>query len=97
MGSELSATFLRALWVEQAEAGISDAQLARDLGCDRAYISRLKGDANRPSNISMEFAVRAGTRFPALRVLLNSFFPDEMSKVDGETTTLNNTTEDEGR
>lgn len=70
MGEELSAQFLAELWRLQEEAGLTNAQLARDLGCKRSYLSRVKA-GGRKSNISYEFALRAARRFPELKPLLD--------------------------
>lgn len=81
MRSELSEVFLQHLWRLQAAAGISDAELARRIGNERSYISRLKNDREQTRNISLSFAVRSARLFPELRAVLDSFFPAELSKL----------------
>lgn len=82
MDDELSARFLAALWRLQDEAGLTNAQLARDLGCKRSYISRVQA-VDRRSNISYGFALRAARRFPELRLLLD---PDVLEIISRVTT-----------
>ena len=92
MGEEISAQFLAALWRLQDEAGLTNAQLARDLGCKRSYLSRVKA-GGRKSNISYEFALRAARRFPELRQLLS---PDVLD-VTSSVTTISGESQEGGR
>lgn len=64
-------TFLARLWELQADAGLTDADLARQMGVDQALISRAKRD--HPKTVGSKFLLRAGTVFPELGFLL---FPD---------------------
>lgn len=60
--------FLTRLWELQAEAGLTDAALARELGVNQSHIWRAKNDPTRTFGI--KFALGACDRFPELRTLL---------------------------
>lgn len=97
MGSELSEVFLQHLWRLQAEAGISDAELARRMGHERSYISRLKSETDKTRNVSLSFAVRAVRLFPELRGVLDSFLPQEVSEFTESLGTLTDAPQEGGQ
>lgn len=68
MSNDLSARFLRLLWLEQQRAGLNSAQLARLIGCKRSYLSRLRHSTR--AHLSFEFVVRAARCFPTLAVFV---------------------------
>ena len=68
MTDDLSARFLRLLWLEQRRAGLSSAQLARLIGCKRSYLSRLHHTTR--AHLSFEFVARAARCFPTLAVFV---------------------------
>lgn len=68
MNSERKRAFLERLWDLQTEAGLSDAALARELGVRQSAICRAKQAIDR--TFGLDFAMRAGDRFPELRALL---------------------------
>lgn len=91
MPDDVAAAFLERLRELQREAGLTDAQLARALGYERSYLTRLMG-GTRGSRLSLAFALKAAEVFPDLAV----FFPTGITKVNEEYTTGTNA-EDEGR
>lgn len=65
--------FLTRLWELQAEAGLSDTALARELGVNQSHIWRAKNDPSRTFGI--KFALGACDRFPELRDFLFGEMP----------------------
>ena len=63
--------FLSRLWTLQADAGLSDAELARKMGVDQALVSRAKHPGTK--SVGSKFLLGAGSVFPELGFLL---FPD---------------------
>ncbi len=63
MSKEVTLAFLKRLWELQAEAGMSNAEVARILGCSPSYIRHMKAGRN------------AAQRFPELR---SFFLPSEL-------------------
>ncbi len=70
MSNDLSARFLRLLWLEQKRAGLSSAALARLIGCKRSYLSRLHHSTR--AHLSFEFVARAARCFPTLALFVSS-------------------------
>ena len=70
MSNDLSARFLRLLWVEQQRAGLTSARLAREIGCKRSYLSRLHHSTR--AHLSFEFVARAARCFPTLALFVSS-------------------------
>jgi transcriptional regulator with XRE-family HTH domain len=70
MNDDLSARFLRLLWLEQQRAGLSSAQLARLIGCKRSYVSRVQHSTR--AHLSFEFVARAARCFPTLALFVSS-------------------------
>lgn len=75
--NDLSARFLRLLWLEQRRAGLSSAQLARLIGCKRSYVSRIQNSTR--AHLSFEFVVRAARCFPTLALFVSSVVLADMS------------------
>lgn len=77
--------FLTRLWELQAEAGLTDAELARKMGVDPALICRAKRDTTR--TVGSKFLLGAGSVFTELGFVL---FPDlsiitsDMSEIEDE-------------
>jgi transcriptional regulator with XRE-family HTH domain len=63
-------TFLERLWELQAEAGLSDSELARRLGVQQSYVSRLRS-GDRGQRLTINIVGRAVRVFPRL----SSFLP----------------------
>ena len=70
MNDDLSARFLRLLWLEQQRLGLSSAQLARLIGCKRSYVSRVQHSTR--AHLSFEFVARAARCFPTLALFVSS-------------------------
>ena len=87
MNDDLSARFLRLLWLEQQRLGLSSAQLARLIGCKRSYVSRVQHSTR--AHLSFEFVVRAARCFPTLALFVSSV-------VLGDITSLRTITDAEG-
>lgn len=68
MTEEITARFLDRLWQLQEQAGLTNAALARLLGCDASYIRHLK--AGRRRRLGLNIALAATRRFPELLVFL---------------------------
>ncbi len=66
--------FLAKLWEMQAEAGLSDAALARDMGVSHSHVSRAKHDPTRVFGV--KFLLGACDRFPELAFFLSRDIPD---------------------
>lgn len=60
--------FLTKLWELQAEAGLSDAALAREMGVSHSHVSRAKHDPTR--TFGVKFLLGACDRFPDLALFL---------------------------
>lgn len=69
MPEEITRQFLARLWELQADAGLSDAALARRLEVHRTYISHMKS-GRKGRRLTMDFALRAIREFPPLAVFL---------------------------
>ena len=69
MPEDVAALFLERLRELQREAGMTDAQVARALGYERSYLTRLKG-GTRGRRLSLAFALKAAALFPELAVFL---------------------------
>lgn len=89
MTTETTREFLQRLWALQAEAGVTNAQLARILGCGASYVRHLK--AGRRKVIGLRIALAAARRFPELGVFLLAEFP-----VENDNAPLGNTEAEEG-
>jgi plasmid maintenance system antidote protein VapI len=90
MSEEVTRAFLVRLWELQAEAGISNADLARRLGCHPSYIRHLKiGDRKR---IGLDIALNAAKIFPELR---HFFLSSELPVSNTDVPQGNETTESE--
>lgn len=73
MSEEVTRAFLARLWELQAEAGMSNAELSRRLGCHPSYIRHLKIRDRR--RIGLDIALNAASLFPELR---RFFLPTEL-------------------
>ncbi len=73
MTEQKDRAFLERLWTLQAEAGLSDSALARDLGVAHSSIWRLKC-GNR--HLGLQIVKAACARFPELRDVLFSDLPE---------------------
>lgn len=91
MSEETTKEFLARLWELQAEAGISNADLARRLGIHPSYVRHMKA-GRRGKQIGLDLAVRAATLFPELR---RFFLPSELPVSNTVVPTGNETTESE--
>lgn len=65
MPEDITRAFLVRLWELQAEAGLTNAELARRLRCHRTYIRHLKTGARK--RIGLDLALNAASLFPDLR------------------------------
>lgn len=77
--------FLQRLWELQAEAGLTDAVLARRMGVDQALVCRAKRD--KPRTVGSKFLLGAGSVFPELGLLLFpelSIMNDDFSEIEEE-------------
>jgi hypothetical protein len=75
MSEEVTRKFLARLWALQAEAGLSNAELAERIGCDASYISHLRAWRRR-RRLGLDIALGAASVFPELRAFfLPSDFP----------------------
>lgn len=74
MDGETTKAFLMRLWELQSEAGISNADLARRLGCDPSYIRHMKA-GRKGGRIGLDIAMKASALFPELR---RFFLPSEL-------------------
>ena len=79
MNDDLSARFLRLLWLEQKRAGLSSAQLARLIGCKRSYLSRVQHSTR--AHLSFEFVARAARCFPTLAVFVTSVVLADIDRI----------------
>ena len=70
MSEEQAAALLARLLAVQQELGLTDTQLARELGLRHGgYIARLRA-GQKGRRLTLAFALRAAGRFPELRVFL---------------------------
>lgn len=60
--------FLGRLWELQADAGLTDSALAREMGVNHSHVWRAKHDPTR--TFGMKFLLGACDRFPELRFYL---------------------------
>ena len=65
--------FLQRLWELQAEAGLSDPALAREMGVNQSHVWRAKHDPTR--TFGVKFLLGACSRFPELRFVLSGDIP----------------------
>ncbi len=76
MSEETTQQFLQRLWELQAEAGLSNAALARVLGVSPSYIHHLRrGRPGRGRRIGLNVALAAASAFPELRIFLSTELP----------------------
>lgn len=76
MPDESVAQFTALLWGLQAEAGMSNAELARHLGVTQSFLSRLRsGDRGKDKAIRLDLALRAAALFPELALFLSEIIP----------------------
>ena len=75
--TEREQAILRRLWELQADAGLSDAALARRLGVAQSNISRAKRCLNQ--SVSVKFLLGACSAFPALAFVV---FPELQINTD---------------
>ena len=69
MSEENTRQFLARLWELQDASGISNAELARTLGCSPSYIRHMKA-GRKGRRIGLHIALAAVRRFPDLGVFL---------------------------
>lgn len=74
MPEDVTRQFLARLWELQAEAGLSNGQLARLLGCSPSYVSHLRA-GRRGRQVGLTLTLAAIRRFPDLGVFLTSELP----------------------
>lgn len=65
MSEEITQQFLARLWELQAEAGVSNTELALILGCSPSYIRHMKA-GRKGKRIGLHIALAAVRRFPEL-------------------------------
>ncbi len=90
MSKEVTLAFLKRLWELQAEAGMSNAEVARILGCSPSYIRHMKA-GRKGKQIGLSIALNAAQRFPELR---SFFLPSELPVGNTDVLAGNESTEE---
>jgi transcriptional regulator with XRE-family HTH domain len=71
MTEEMTRRFLTRLWELQADAGLTNAELARRLGCSASYIHHIKtGRPGRGKSLGLNLVLAAVSLFPELNSFL---------------------------